>query len=268
MHSNWLHKLLILLLCNLYCFLESTSLIRSSARRGAGDIVYLSTHSWDLGPRHERRYTCLRLTKAKPTPKPKATAKVKVVRGGKSPRGTAAPPLKKKSGKAKHTVEQAVPEREEQPQEQGPDTNEGPTDEELLRDAMDLPVQLEPLGSPASDVPPDVADGSRRVRFTIHFSNNHSYATIVDDKHRHILAAASTLSPDVAVKLKLRRKPLTGNYVIEGNTIEAAWYLGAEVARRALRKGVSKVHFDRAEYRYEGKTKAIAEGARKAGLIF
>ncbi len=70
-----------------------------------------------------------------------------------------------------------------------------------------------------------------------------------------VLASASTLDNDLALS------GYTGNV----NSAEA---IGALVAQKAVKAGVTNVAFDRAGYKYHGRVKALADGARKAGLSF
>ena len=95
-----------------------------------------------------------------------------------------------------------------------------------------------------------------RPRLSVFKSLKHIYVQIIDDQNGITLIAASTLSPDV-------RDKITG-----GNNIETAKVLGAEIARRAVEKNITKVVFDRGGYLYHGKVKALAEAAREAGLKF
>lgn len=95
-----------------------------------------------------------------------------------------------------------------------------------------------------------------RPRLTVFRSNKHLYAQVIDDAQGVTLAAAST--NEGAWKAA---PPVEGG-------IEAASKLGTLIAERALAKGVTKVVFDRGDYRYHGKVKALADGARGAGLQF
>jgi len=56
--------------------------------------------------------------------------------------------------------------------------------------------------------------------------------------------------------------------VVGKSRVEAAHLVGKEIARIALEKGVKKVAFDRGGYKYHGRVKALAEGAREGGLKF
>ena len=95
---------------------------------------------------------------------------------------------------------------------------------------------------------------SGRPRLSVHRSSKHIYAQIIDDAKGHTLAAASTLEKDLKGKLKT------------GADKTAATEVGKLLAERALKAGVSKVVFDRGAYRYHGRVKALADGAREGGL--
>lgn len=93
-----------------------------------------------------------------------------------------------------------------------------------------------------------------RPRLSVHRSSKHIYAQIIDDAKGHTVAAASTLEKDLKGKLKT------------GADKAAASEVGKLLAERALKAGVSKVVFDRGAYRYHGRIKALADGAREGGL--
>lgn len=93
-----------------------------------------------------------------------------------------------------------------------------------------------------------------RPRLAVYRSLRHVYAQIIDDDLGVTVAAASTLEKAAAGGLKS-----TGNR-------EAGELLGKLIAERAKEKGVATVVFDRGGFRYHGVVRAIAEGAREAGL--
>lgn len=95
-----------------------------------------------------------------------------------------------------------------------------------------------------------------RPRLSVFRSLKHIYAQIIDDTRDVTLAAASTLDPEVRAALKSKKKA------------EAGQLVGQLIAKRALEKGVTKVLFDRAGYKYHGRIKALADAAREAGLQF
>jgi large subunit ribosomal protein L18 len=96
-----------------------------------------------------------------------------------------------------------------------------------------------------------------RPRFTVYRSLNHVYAQIVDDTTGKTLVAASTLSKDVRAQAKG-----------EKNRIEVCKIVGAAAAKKALEKNIKQVVFDRNGFLYQGRIKAVADGARQAGLKF
>jgi len=97
---------------------------------------------------------------------------------------------------------------------------------------------------------------SARPRLCVYRSLKHIYAQIIDDTVGQTLVAASTLEPELRCRLTS-----TGN-------VEAAREVGQLVAQRAREKDIEKVVFDRGGYLYHGCVKALAEGAREAGLVF
>lgn len=97
---------------------------------------------------------------------------------------------------------------------------------------------------------------SGRPRMSVFRSLANISVQIVDDLRGHTLASASSLEKDVRTAIKGLRKT------------DVAKKVGALVAERAKRAGVAKVAFDRGAYKYHGRVKALADGAREAGLEF
>ena len=95
-----------------------------------------------------------------------------------------------------------------------------------------------------------------RPRLSVFRSTNHIYAQIIDDVNGVTLVAASTMEKVIADAVK------------EMSKSEQAKYVGGEIGRRALEKGVNTVVFDRSGYLYMGRIEALADGAREAGLVF
>ena len=94
-------------------------------------------------------------------------------------------------------------------------------------------------------------------RLTVSKSLNNTFAQIIDDVKQITLLATATNSKIVQDKLGKKTKKT-----------EAARLVGEELAKLAKDKGIEKVVFDRNQYRYHGRVKAVAEGARKGGLKF
>lgn len=96
---------------------------------------------------------------------------------------------------------------------------------------------------------------STRPRLSVFRSLRHFYAQAIDDRRGITLCALSTLSPQVSGDLK-------------GTKSEQARLLGRKFAEMALKKGIQTLVFDRGGFRYHGRVKAFAEGAREGGLQF
>ena len=95
-----------------------------------------------------------------------------------------------------------------------------------------------------------------RPRMSVFRSLSEIYAQVIDDQAGHTLVAASSVDHELREKMKGLKKT------------EQAQLVGELVGRRALEKGVKQVVFDRGGFRYIGRVKALADGARKAGLDF
>ena len=93
-----------------------------------------------------------------------------------------------------------------------------------------------------------------RPRLRVTRTNAHIYAAIIDDTKGHTLVSASTLEAE-----------FKGGH---NSNKEAAEKIGELVGKRALEAGITKVTFDRGGRIYHGRVKALADGARAAGLEF
>jgi large subunit ribosomal protein L18 len=93
-------------------------------------------------------------------------------------------------------------------------------------------------------------------RLSVHRTSQHIYAQVVTADGSQVLAAASTLDKGLRTSLDS-----TGN-------VDAATAVGKLIAERALAKGIESVAFDRSGFKYHGRIKALADGAREAGLKF
>ena len=101
-----------------------------------------------------------------------------------------------------------------------------------------------------------ISGNAERPRLSIFRSLNHVYAQVIDDTEGVTLAAASSL--DTEVKQERDGKAKT----------EVSALVGKLVAERAKEKGVTSVVFDRGGFKFHGRAKALAEAARKEGLVF
>ncbi|HEY1059171.1 50S ribosomal protein L18 [Limnobacter humi] len=99
---------------------------------------------------------------------------------------------------------------------------------------------------------------ARATRLCVYRTNSHIYAAIHSADGGEVLASASTVDKEV-------RAAMAGK---TGGNKAAAAAVGAEIAKRALAKGISAVAFDRSGFAYHGRVKELADAAREAGLKF
>jgi large subunit ribosomal protein L18 len=95
-----------------------------------------------------------------------------------------------------------------------------------------------------------------RPRLSIYRSGRHMYAQIISDESGTTLTSASTLSSELRAESK------------KTATVDAAKAVGSLIARKCQEKGISQVVFDRNGFLYHGRVRAVADGAREAGLQF
>lgn len=95
-----------------------------------------------------------------------------------------------------------------------------------------------------------------RPRLSVYRSNENIYAQIIDDNTSRTLLTCSTL--DRSIKLDLTN----------GRTCDASRRMGEKLAELSLKKNITKIVFDRGPYLYNGRIKALADGARAGGLQF
>ena len=95
-----------------------------------------------------------------------------------------------------------------------------------------------------------VSGTAERPRLVVYRSLKHIYAQLVDDVKNHTLMTVSDLK------------------VGDGKKQERSVAVGKEIAAKAKEAGITRVVFDRAGYKYHGRVKAVADGAREGGLEF
>jgi large subunit ribosomal protein L18 len=101
-----------------------------------------------------------------------------------------------------------------------------------------------------------VSGTAARPRLRVTRTNTHIYAQVIDDVEGRTLLAASSVDAELRTGLK------------NGANIDAAKAVGEAIGRRAVEAGVKEVVFDRGGHVYHGRVKALADGARGAGLEF
>lgn len=91
---------------------------------------------------------------------------------------------------------------------------------------------------------------SERPRMSVFRSNKEIYVQVIDDSKGATLCAASSKG------------------ITEGTKVEISEKVGEAIGKKALEQGIAEVVFDRNGYLFHGRVKALADGARKAGLKF
>jgi large subunit ribosomal protein L18 len=100
-----------------------------------------------------------------------------------------------------------------------------------------------------------IRGSASKPRLSVFRSTGHIYAQVIDDDARVTIIASSSLSKEIKDGEK-------------GNKTDVAKKVGAMIAAACKEKNITKVVFDRNGFVYHGRIKALAEGAREAGLEF
>jgi large subunit ribosomal protein L18 len=95
-----------------------------------------------------------------------------------------------------------------------------------------------------------------KPRLCVFKSLKQIYAQLIDDTGSKVITGASTLTKEIKVDVKF------------GGNVESARKVGQCIGKKAQELGITRVVFDRNGFKYHGRIKAVAEGAREAGLIF
>jgi len=94
------------------------------------------------------------------------------------------------------------------------------------------------------------------IRLSVHKSNSHIYAQLIDDKNNKVITSASTLEPEIRAEIR------------SGGNTKAASIVGKRIADKGIKLGIASIAFDRSGYKYHGRVKALADAARESGLRF
>jgi large subunit ribosomal protein L18 len=101
-----------------------------------------------------------------------------------------------------------------------------------------------------------LSGSAERPRLCVYKGLKNIYAQLVDDGSGKVIMGVSTLSKEIRAEIKY------------GGNVESAKKVGAYLGKKAMTLGITQVLFDRNGFKYHGRVKALAEGAREAGLIF
>jgi large subunit ribosomal protein L18 len=100
-----------------------------------------------------------------------------------------------------------------------------------------------------------------RPRLSVFKSAKHIYGQLIDDVHGYTLASASSMSLSFSERAQSAEKASGGN-------VSGAKIVGEMLAEQARALGITQIVFDRNGFLYHGRVRALAEGAREAGLEF
>ena len=95
-----------------------------------------------------------------------------------------------------------------------------------------------------------------RPRLCIYKSLKEIYAQVINDTDGNVITGVSTLNKEIKAEVKY------------GGNVKAAKKVGEKIGKIASGLGIAHVVFDRNGFKYHGRIKALADGAREAGLIF
>lgn len=101
---------------------------------------------------------------------------------------------------------------------------------------------------------------NERPRLAVYRSLTHIYAQVIDDDAGHTMVSASSLDPELRGQLQAQTEA--------SDKSDVARAVGKLVGQRALQAGIEVIVFDRGGFPYHGRVKALADGAREAGLKF
>jgi len=97
---------------------------------------------------------------------------------------------------------------------------------------------------------------AERPRLSVHRTNKHIYAQLIDDTTGLTLASGGTIEKDLREKFE------------HGGNVDSAKEIGKLIAERAKKAGIEEVVFDRGGFLYHGRIAALADAAREGGLLF
>jgi len=116
-----------------------------------------------------------------------------------------------------------------------------------------------------------ISGAAKRPRLCVFRSAKHIYAQLIDDEKGKTLIAASDLElkkPRRKAASQPQGKKTKKEMAARSGKTAIAYEVGKLIAQKAIKKKIEKIVFDRGGYKYHGRVKALAEGARSAGLKF
>ena len=135
---------------------------------------------------------------------------------------------------------------------------------------MDIQIKREKRLRRAKRIRSRIQGSAERPRLSVFRSSKHIYAQLINDEKKETLIAASDRElKSMGVKIKTSKKTAKDVKIpIRTGKTATAFKVGKLIAEKALENKIKEAVFDRGFYKYHGRVKALAEGAREAGLKF
>jgi large subunit ribosomal protein L18 len=121
---------------------------------------------------------------------------------------------------------------------------------------MDRKVKVEARDRRKRRIRKKIFGTKDKPRLCIYKSLKEMYAQLIDDSEGRVITGISTLTKELKTEVKY------------GGNVNAAKKVGEYIGKKASGLGITHVVFDRNGFKYHGRVKALADGAREAGLIF
>ncbi len=132
---------------------------------------------------------------------------------------------------------------------------------------MDIKKKIEKRKRRHRRVRGKISGTAKIPRLCVFRSNNHIYAQLINDKKAIVLALATDLELDKKTKGKQPEKNIKEKKPLS-RKVAIAFEVGKLIAKKAIELKIEKIVFDKGGYKYHGRVKAIADGARLGGLKF
>jgi large subunit ribosomal protein L18 len=132
---------------------------------------------------------------------------------------------------------------------------------------MDIKKKIEKRKRRHRRVRGKISGTAKVPRLCVFRSNNHIYAQLINDKKAVVLALATDLELDKKTKEKQPEKNTKETKPLSRKVL-VAFKVGKLIAKKASELKIEKIVFDKAGYKYHGRVKALADGARLGGLKF
>ncbi len=129
-------------------------------------------------------------------------------------------------------------------------------------------VKLAPRERKKQRIRKRIVGTDQKPRLCVFKSGRNTYAQLISDESQRTIAAASTLEECVMQRIAAVPAEGLSSEARSVKSVAGAMAVGLVIGERAKEKGVAKIVFDRNGFLYHGRVRAVADGARKAGMEF